>query len=76
MDSIDTMIAVPAIEKIAPLSGQIWHDKYRFKAPDGTPIDLTIEDTWRRVARCLASVEPADQETWARRFEPVGPTHG
>jgi ribonucleoside-diphosphate reductase alpha chain len=40
--------------------------KYRFKEADGTPIDGTIEDSWRRIAGALASVE-ADPAQW----EPV-----
>ena len=53
-----------AIEWIAPISRQIWDAKYRLKAADGTPVDLTIEDTWRRVARALAAgeSEPTDWE--------------
>ena len=43
-----------AADRIAPISRQIWDAKYRLKAADGTPIDLTIEDSWRRVARALA----------------------
>ena len=34
----------------APISEQIWDMKYRFKDPDGTARDQTVEDTWRRVA--------------------------
>src|SRR5246127_5110728 len=34
--------------KIAPISRQIWDAKYRLKAHDGTPIDFTIKDSWRR----------------------------
>lgn len=36
---------------------QMWDMKYRLKEQDGTPIDLTVYDTWRRVAKALASVE-------------------
>ncbi|HMS96982.1 MAG TPA: adenosylcobalamin-dependent ribonucleoside-diphosphate reductase, partial [Tabrizicola sp.] len=38
--------------------------KYRFKEADGTPIDGTVEDSWRRIARALAEVEadPAKRE--------------
>jgi ribonucleoside-diphosphate reductase alpha chain len=53
--------------KIAPISRQIWDAKYRLKAHDGTPIDVTIEDTWRRVARALAAPEN-DPEQWEVRF--------
>src|SRR5688572_22797698 len=41
--------------------------KYRLKAPDGTPVDRTIEDTWRRVARSLASIEK-QPAAWEERF--------
>ena len=49
----------------APIAAQIWDMKYRLK-DHGTPVDRTIEDTWRRVARALAAceAEPA-------RWEPV-----
>ena len=51
----------------APISDQIWDMKYRFKEADGTAIDKTVEDTWRRIARSLASVE-ADPKLWEDRF--------
>lgn len=41
-----------------PISEQIWDMKYRMKQADGTPIDLTIHDTWRRIAGALAVAEP------------------
>ncbi len=41
----------------APISEQIWDMKYRLKEADGTPVDESVEDTWRRIARALASVE-------------------
>ena len=51
----------------APIAEQIWDMKYRFKEADGTPIDVTVEDSWRRIARDLAKVEdnPSD---WEDRF--------
>ncbi|MBM3584411.1 MAG: adenosylcobalamin-dependent ribonucleoside-diphosphate reductase [Alphaproteobacteria bacterium] len=42
---------------ITPISLQIWDMKYRLKAADNTPVDRTIEDTWRRVARAVAQPE-------------------
>ncbi|PPB79902.1 ribonucleoside-diphosphate reductase class II [Albidovulum inexpectatum] len=51
----------------APIAESIWDMKYRFKSADGTPIDGTVEDTWRRVARALAAVEK-EPETWEERF--------
>jgi ribonucleoside-diphosphate reductase alpha chain len=41
--------------------------KYRLKEQDGTPIDLTVQDTWRRVAKDLARVEK-DPEYWEPIF--------
>jgi len=40
-----------------PASLDIWSAKYRLTTKDGTPIDQTIDDTYRRVARALADVE-------------------
>ncbi|KIN71311.1 adenosylcobalamin-dependent ribonucleoside-diphosphate reductase [Sulfitobacter guttiformis] len=51
----------------APIAEQIWDMKYRFKAADGTPHDVTVEDTWRRIARDLAQVED-DKEGWEETF--------
>jgi ribonucleoside-diphosphate reductase alpha chain len=51
----------------APIAEQIWDMKYRLKAGDGTPLDLTVEDSWRRIARDLARVE-AEPELWGDRF--------
>ncbi|NKX44145.1 adenosylcobalamin-dependent ribonucleoside-diphosphate reductase [Roseicyclus persicicus] len=51
----------------APIAAQIWDMKYRLKQADGTPIDQTVEDTWRRIARALASVEQ-DTAEWENRF--------
>ncbi len=51
----------------APIAAQIWDMKYRFKEADGTPIDTSVEDTWRRIARSLASVEQ-DAPAWEDKF--------
>jgi len=51
----------------APIAEAIWDMKYRMKAADGTPIDQTIEDSWRRVARALAAGED-DPAKWEDRF--------
>jgi ribonucleoside-diphosphate reductase alpha chain len=66
MDTI-TPIRMAAAETLAPISRQIWDAKYRLKGGNGTPIDRTIEDTWRRVARALAAVE-TDPAAWEPRF--------
>ncbi len=51
----------------APIAEQIWDMKYRFKAADGTPHDVTVEDTWRRIAHDLAQVEK-DKDGWEETF--------
>ena len=40
-----------------PASLDIWDAKYRLAAKDGAKIDETIDDTYKRVAKALASVE-------------------
>lgn len=49
------------------IAEQVWDMKYRLKAPDGTPLERTIRDSWSRVAHALASVE-ADPSLWEPRF--------
>ena len=50
-----------------PIAEAIWDMKYRLKAQDGTAIDGSVEDTWRRIARALAEVE-TDQPKWEAQF--------
>jgi ribonucleoside-diphosphate reductase alpha chain len=52
-----------------PIALDIWDLKYRFKDPQGRPIDQTVEDTWRRVAGALAQPEaPSEREPCADAF--------
>ena len=51
----------------APIAEQIWDMKYRLKEADGTVIDKTVEHTWRRIAKDLASVEKSPAQ-WAQKF--------
>jgi ribonucleoside-diphosphate reductase alpha chain len=47
----------------------IWDKKYRLTAKDGTPIDRTMDDTYKRVARALADVEQEDARGhWYEQF--------
>jgi ribonucleoside-diphosphate reductase alpha chain len=47
----------------------IWDKKYRLTAKDGAPIDKTMDDTYKRVARALADVEAEDvRDHWYERF--------
>src|SRR5271155_108945 len=47
----------------------IWDKKYRLVAKDGTPVDKTMDETYQRVARALADVEPLEaRDQWNERF--------
>ena len=52
----------------APISRSIWEQKYQLSR-DGQPVDATLDDTFWRVARAAASVEPSvSRDVWAKRF--------
>ena len=43
--------------------------KYRLKGADGSPVDVTVADTWTRVAKAVAAAEPKrERKLWAHRF--------
>ena len=46
---------------MSEISRHIWDMKYRLKAPDGTPVDHTVADSWTRVALALAEAEAPEQ---------------
>jgi ribonucleoside-diphosphate reductase alpha chain len=58
------MITDPFITEI---SRHIWDSKYRFRDGDAVH-DLTVDDSWRRIARALASVEKGDWSRWENHF--------
>jgi ribonucleoside-diphosphate reductase alpha chain len=50
-------------------SYDIWDKKYRLIAKDGSPIDKSMDDTYKRVARALADVESEElRDTWYESF--------
>jgi ribonucleoside-diphosphate reductase alpha chain len=53
---LDTQM-VPDIE-FQPASLDIWDAKYKLVAKDGADIDQSIDETYARVAKALAAVEP------------------
>jgi ribonucleoside-diphosphate reductase alpha chain len=54
---------------IGPVSTRIWDMKYRLKQADGTPVDLTVDDTFARVARAAAEAERAElRHHWTQKF--------
>ena len=51
----------------ADIARHIWDAKYRYRDADRV-YDQTIEDSWRRIAQALASVEASKQTQWTDRF--------
>jgi ribonucleoside-diphosphate reductase alpha chain len=50
-------------------SFDIWDKKYRLTSKDGSPIDKSMDDTYKRVARALADVESEpNREEWYESF--------
>jgi ribonucleoside-diphosphate reductase alpha chain len=50
-------------------SFDIWDKKYRLTAKDGSPVDKSMDDTYKRVARALADVESEScREQWYESF--------
>jgi ribonucleoside-diphosphate reductase alpha chain len=61
----------PDKRDLPPISHEIWEMKYRLRDLKGAPLDRTLDDSFRRVARALAAREkdPADWE--AAYFEAI-----
>lgn len=57
------------VAKLTEIGEYVWNEKYRYKDQHGEPIDLTLEDTFARVARAVASVEEESvRGKWEERF--------
>ena len=57
----------PVIE-MQPASIDVWAQKYQLKDKNGKVVDATIDDTFKRVARALADVEPEKKDFWYDEF--------
>lgn len=53
-------------ELASDISRHVWQTKYRFAAHGVR--EHGIADTWHRIARALAAVEPKDAPIWQQRF--------
>ncbi len=54
---------------LQPASEDIWDKKYRLKKKDGTLLDKTVEDTYKRIAKALSEVEkPELRKGWYGSF--------
>jgi ribonucleoside-diphosphate reductase alpha chain len=69
---MSTVLKVAAANDTIPFqeaSLDIWDKKYRLTAKDGSAVDQSMDDTYRRVAVALADVEaPEARELWFERF--------
>jgi ribonucleoside-diphosphate reductase alpha chain len=54
---------------IQPVSLDIWDKKYRLKTKQGEFVDVSMDDTYSRVAKALADVEtPEKRDYWHEKF--------
>ncbi|SFW55631.1 adenosylcobalamin-dependent ribonucleoside-diphosphate reductase [Luteibacter sp. UNCMF366Tsu5.1] len=55
---------------LQPASYDIWDKKYRLKAKSGDPVDGSVDETYKRVARALSDVEATEElrHHWFERF--------
>ncbi|HYQ38920.1 MAG TPA: ribonucleotide reductase N-terminal alpha domain-containing protein, partial [Pseudomonas sp.] len=54
---------------LQPAAREVWAQKYRLCADDGTPLDADLDATWQRIARAVAEVErPELREHWYGEF--------
>lgn len=70
MSTAEQYVLQDAAVPMQDASIDIWKAKYRLVAKDGTVIDHTIDDTYKRVARALADLEATDdlRKYWYERF--------
>ncbi len=68
---LEAVRTIPAQDiAMQPASQDIWDKKYRLKTKQGEPVDQSIDDTYKRVAKALSDAETtADkQKYWYERF--------
>ncbi len=68
LEAVNTT-SVAEIE-MQPASYDIWDKKYRLKSKQGTAVDESIDDSYKRVAKALSEAEPTaeKQKYWQERF--------
>lgn len=55
--------------QLTGIAHQIWDEKYRYKSNTGEPIDLTVDDTFARIAKALTANElPSDRDKHEAEF--------
>ncbi len=73
LEAVKTGVAALQVSEeitMQPASWDIWDKKYRLKTKKGEPVDGSIDETYKRVARALADAEPTaeKQAYWYERF--------
>jgi ribonucleoside-diphosphate reductase alpha chain len=72
LEAVKAAIAPEAAQGIPmqPASVDIWDKKYRLKTKKGEPVDVSIDDTYKRVAKALSEAEQTveKQKYWYERF--------
>ncbi len=66
LEAVRTVTEIP----LQPASYDIWDKKYRLKTKTGEPVDASIDDSYKRIARALADAEatPELRSKWFDRF--------
>ena len=52
---------------LTPIARDVWMDRYALKDASGNPVEKSIFDTFRRVAKAIASKE-SDPRKWEKEF--------
>ena len=70
LKAVQTAMANGSDIPLQSASLDIWDKKYRLTRKDGTPLDATIDDTYKRVARALADAEETGEKRaeWYEKF--------
>jgi len=54
---------------LSGVSQKVFLDRYALKDKQGSPIEKTPEEMWRRIAKAVASVEKKEnQKKWEKEF--------
>lgn len=55
--------------ELQPTSLEIWESKYQLKNDHQEPVDKTVEDTYKRIAKSLSKIEKENvQDYWYKEF--------
>jgi ribonucleoside-diphosphate reductase alpha chain len=55
---------------------EVWQDKYAAKNEKGEQIEFAMDESYRRIAKALAAVEPTKKEFWEAEFYRIMSVYG